>query len=105
MPPLPFVGGGWCHGPLAWPVWAESAARHLAVRRTRDGQPTGSPAQGPGDGRLRCAVRPWALDAAADSATLNLQAGVFCSLMVTVAMQMVKVYIVATLPAPPSFPM
>ena len=50
-------------------------------------------------------MRPWVLDAAADSATLNLQAGVFCSLMVTVAMQMVKVYIVATLPAPPSFPM
>merc|ERR1712008_398163 len=34
-----------------------------------------------------------------------LWAGVFCSLMVTVAMQMVKAYIVATLPAPPPFPM
>merc|ERR1711935_673331 len=34
-----------------------------------------------------------------------LWAGVFCSVMVTVAMQMVKAYIVATLPAPPPFPM
>lgn len=34
-----------------------------------------------------------------------LWAGVFCSLMVSVAMQMVKAYIVATLPAPPPFPM
>merc|ERR1712204_42747 len=33
-----------------------------------------------------------------------LWAGVFCSVMVTVAMQMVKAYIVATLPAPPPLP-
>jgi len=100
VPPLPFVGGGWCHSPLAWPVWACCKALGCATHsgRAADGQPLRAQ-----DGRLRCGRGP--LDEAADSATLNFQAGVFCSLMVTVAMQMVKVYIVATLPAPPSFPM
>ena len=57
-------------------------------------------------GAWEAAVRPWGLlTEAADPASLRLQAGVFCSVMVTVAMQMVKAYIVATLPAPPPFPM
>ena len=43
--------------------------------------------------------------AVADSATCNTQAGIFCSLMVTVAMQMTKAYIFATVAPPPPFPM